>query len=393
MKKSWMYVIGAGALVALMAWMSGALTPGRIGPGEVPDLPHRGPEPVAEAKAEMAAIPEVVEAVGTVRPRTEVQVEAQVSGRVLKVNVRAGDTVARGDVLVVLEDREYRTRLERAAQGRQSAAAQREQARQAVAAARAGLTEAEAQYRRLQSLHAEKVVTTRELEQAESSYLQAKAALAQAQDGLAAAEAGVGQAGKAQEEAQIGLDYATVRAPEAGEVAKRLVEPGDVASPGKTLLVLQTPGALRLEAYVREGLIARARVGTELPVAIGAAGESPSGPVTGVVEEVVPAADPATRTFLVKVGLPALPGVYPGMFGRLLVPAGERSAVLVPAGAVRRVGQLETVAVREAGAWRSVYVKAGARRDSRVEILAGLSGNETVGLYAAPLPGAGDVRN
>lgn len=90
-----------------------------------------------------------------------------------------------------------------------------------------------------------------------------------------------------------------------------------------------------------------------------------------------------------KVGLPALPGVYPGMFGRLLAPAGERQAVLVPASALRRVGQLETVAVREAGGWRSVYVKAGAARDGKVEILAGLFGNETVGLAAAPAPGAG----
>lgn len=384
MKKIWMYVLGAAGLAVLMAWMSGSLTPGRIGPGAVPDLPAAGPAPVAEARAELVAIPEVVEAVGTVRPRTEVQVEAQVTGKVLKVNVRAGDTVARGDVLVVLDDREYRTRLERSAQGRQSSAAQREQARQAVAAAQAGLDEAQSQYRRLQSLHEEKAITTRELEQAESSYLQARAALAQARDGLAAAEAGERQAGKAVEEAQIGLDYATVRAPEAGEVARRMVEPGDVASPGKTLLLLQTPGSLRLEAFVREGLIAAARVGTELPVAIGAAGQEVAAPITGVVEEVVPSADPITRTFLVKVGLPSLPGVYPGMFGRLLVPAGQRQAVLVPAGAVRRVGQLETVAVRGADGWRSVYVKTGAAQGGTIEILSGLAGTETVGLWAAP---------
>lgn len=387
MKKIWMYAIGAVALAALMAWMSGALTPGRIGPGVVADLPRAAPEPLAEGRAVLAVIPEIVEAVGTVRPRTEIQVEAQVAGKVLKVNVRAGDKVSRGDVLLVLEDREYRTRLERAASGRESAAAQREQARQAVAAARAGLDEAEAQYRRVQSLFAEKAMTSRELEQAEARYLQARAALAQARDGLAAAEAGVGQAGKAVEEAQIGLDYATVRAPEDGEVARRMVEPGDVAAPGKPLLVLQTVGSLRLEAFVREGLVGAVRVDAQLPVAVGA-----GAPVAGVVEEVAPLADPATRTFLVKVGLPSLPGVYPGMFGRLLVPAGERQAVLVPAGALRRVGQLETVAVREDGAWRNVYVKAGQPRGGAVEILAGLAGNETVGLVAAPTPEAGHGR-
>lgn len=387
MKKIWAYATGAAALGMLMVWMSGSLTPGRIGPGQVPDLPRVEPDPPASARAEVAVIPEVVEAVGTVRPRTEIRVEAQVMGKVLKVNVSAGDKVARGDVLVVLEDREYRTRMERAAQGRESVAAQREQSRQAVAGARAGLAEAEAQYRRVQALFAEKAVTSRELEQAEARYLQARSAQAQAQDGLGAAEASARQAAKAVEEAQIGLDYATIRAPEAGEVARRMVEPGDLAGPGKPLLLLQAVGSLRLEAFVRESLIQRVRPGAELPVVIGE-GE----PVAGVVEEVAPLADPATRTFLVKVGLPVLPGVHPGMFGRLLAPAGERQAVLVPRAALRRVGQLESVLVREDNAWRSVYVKAGQVRDGRVEILAGLSGNETVGLFGALQGGAADVR-
>ena len=101
----------------------------------------------------------------------------------------------------------------------------------------------------------------------------------------------------------------------------------------------------------------------------------------------MPSADPATRTFLVKVGLPDLPGAYPGMFGRLLVPAGTRRAVLVPASAVRRVGQMETVAVHEDGGWRSVFVKTGKESGGLIEVLSGLRGGETV----AVAPGGPDA--
>ncbi|MBW2206410.1 MAG: efflux RND transporter periplasmic adaptor subunit [Deltaproteobacteria bacterium] len=95
----------------------------------------------------------------------------------------------------------------------------------------------------------------------------------------------------------------------------------------------------------------------------------------------VPSADPKTRTFLIKVGLPSVIGAYPGMFGRLLIPAGKRMAVLIPAAAVRRVGQLETVMVKEGDAWRTIYVKIGQAHGDKVEVLSGLHGSETLALH------------
>jgi RND family efflux transporter MFP subunit len=207
---------------------------------------------------------------------------------------------------------------------------------------------------------------------------------------VAAAQARSREADKVIREAEIDLEHTAILAREAGEVAKRLVEPGDLAFPGKKLLVLQTGASLRLEAMVREGLIGRVRVGDRVGVVVSALGEG--APLEAVVDEMEPLADPVTRSFLVKARLPEAPGLYPGMFGRLLVPLGEREAVLVPEAAVIRVGQLETVMVRQGDAWQPVHVRTGERvgKGEMVEVLSGLSGGETVGVGAAQAAGAGE---
>ena len=99
------------------------------------------------------------------------------------------------------------------------------------------------------------------------------------------------------------------------------------------------------------------------------------------VEEIVPYADPQTRTFLVKAALPAMDGLYPGMFGRLRIPVQERQVVAAPKAAIRRVGQLELVTVKENGGWKQRFVKTGNAVDaSLVEVLSGLNGNEIVAI-------------
>jgi len=156
----------------------------------------------------------------------------------------------------------------------------------------------------------------------------------------------------------------------------RLAEPGDMASPGKSLLVLQTRGSHRLEALIHEGLIQRVTLGTQLKVFIGAIDR----PLVGTVEEVAPSADPSTRTFLVKVGLPPEKDIHPGMFGRLWVPSGGRRVVVIPRAAITRVGQLETVTIKLNKDWQQIFVKTGREIGENVEVLSGLDGNETLAL-------------
>ncbi len=365
------------ALFLIIPYFAGYYSSNRIKPDMVQGEEYYESVPSLTAKAQKISIMETYEAVGTVRPRTETKIEAQVTGKILKVHVRPGDYVKKGATLISIEDIEYRTRLERAEQGLLSARAQREQAKQGIEAAQAGYDRADSQYNRIKQLREDNVASERELEQAEAEFLQARAELIRARDGLDAAEAGVQQAQKLVEEARISMDYTNIRAMEDAEIAGRLVEPGDLAVPGKPLLILQTIGAMRLEAFVREGLIRNIHAGKELTVLISSLDKE----ITGFVEEIVPSADPKTRTFLVKVGLPAVNDLYTGMFGRLVIPSGTREAVIVPADAVLRVGQLETVFISEEEKWKKIYVKTGKIIEDMVEVLSGLNGNETVGIF------------
>ena len=347
-KLGWLtWVGGLGALALIVLYSAGMLTPGKVGPGREP-APPAGAGPSRIAKASLVKLAENYEAVGTVRPLSEITVEAQVPARVQKILVRPGQAVEAGELLASLDDAQYRAR--------------HEQARQGLNAALAALDRTRAEYQRVQRFAASEAATPQALEQAKAAFL--------------AAEAGVGGARKQVEEAEITLGFTQVRASRAGQVVRRMSEPGDLALPGRPLLVLQTGGQWRLEALVREGLVDLITPGRELLVAVPALG----GEVKGRVEEIVPTADPQTRSFLVKVGLDGAPGLRAGMSGRLLVPVGEREAVLVPREAVERVGQLETVRVRGPQGWRRVYVTTGRIGGGRVEVLSGLKGGEEVGL-------------
>lgn len=333
---------GVLALVLIVLYSAGVFAPGKIGPGGGA-APAAGPEQ-ARYKAELVQVPEFYEAVGTVRPLSEATVEAQAPGRVIKLLVRAGQMVEKGQLLVQLEDQQFQARLA--------------QARQGLAAAQANHDRMSAEYARVRKFAQAEAATPQNLEQAQAGYL--------------AAQAGLGQARQMVREAEVALGYTRLHAPESGQVVRRLAEPGDLALPGKPLLTLQTLGALRLEAMVREGLIAKVKVGDHMRVEVPSLGRR----LPGRVDEIVPAADPQTRSFLVKVGLAPEPGLRAGVFARLLVPLDERLAVLIPRQALRRVGQLELVRVRTAGGWQSVHVTTGRGIGEKVEVLSGLKGGE-----------------
>jgi len=339
----------------------------------VPFTAQAGPQ---TAVARVATVTETQQAVGTIRPRTETRIEAQITARILEMRVRTGNRVKKGEVLVILDTRELESRRQQAQQAISSANAATQQARQAKASAQAAFTKVEAQYKRIRALYDTNAVAKSEMDQAEAAYAQAEANLRQASEGISGAMAAESRSRNMLEEAGIALDYGIIRAIDDGEVVRREAEPGDLAFPGKPLLVLQTGGSLRLEAQVREGLIRQVRIGTRLQVAIGDI------TLEGVVEEVVPAADPLSRTFEVRIGLPAETGAYatfyPGMFGRAFIPVGERKTVLVPARAVTRVGQLESVTILKGDEATSVYVKTGLRHGDEVEVLSGLNGGETL---------------
>ncbi len=364
-------IIGA-ALGAVLTLFFSASDP--IAPGLHEEVARHHFEAQQTTLVQRRLVTEWHEAVGTVRPRTESQIEAQVTAQILEVRVDSGQRVAAGDLLIRLDDRQLASRREQARQAVKSAMAAREQARQSVFAAEAALTQAETAHTRTQTYFESRAATAQDVEASESAFRQAQAGLARAREGLAGTQFSVAQAEESLKEAEIAISYTRIQAPADGEVLQRRADPGDLAVPGKPLLILQTSGQMMLEAHVREGLIASVRVGMQLPVSLGAGDQT----IDARVDEIAPYADARSRTFLVKAALPELPNVYSGMFGKLLIPVGEHDAVLIPRQAVRRVGQLELVWVQDPH-WQRRFIQTGQRIDNLVEVLSGLEGLETIG--------------
>lgn len=337
---------GAVLLVLLMAYVGGCFDRGKIEPAEMAPPPGV-PAPSQQGQAVAESHPVWYEAVGTFQSRVKASVAPQVTGRVLEVLADAGASIDQGTPLAVLDASEVTARLAGM--------------RSALAAAQARQEQAESGFQRVQSLHEQGAATPEQME----------AALAEKKQ----ADAGVETASQRVREADVALGYTRIASPMSGIVASREVDPGDLAWPGKPIFVIHDPTDMRLEAHVREGLIGRVRAGDKVSIEITSMERS----LEGVVDEVVPLADPVSRSVLVKVSIPETEGLYPGMFGKLRLKLGERPTVRVPAEAVTRIGQLSTVLVNDEGRWKRRYVTLGSLLDGRVEVLSGLAGGETIG--------------
>ncbi|MFO8031494.1 MAG: efflux RND transporter periplasmic adaptor subunit [Desulfohalobiaceae bacterium] len=314
------------------------------------------------------------QAVGSIQPLRKTRISSLVQARVQKVLVRPGDQVHPGQELVILDDREFKSRLKQSRQELQAAQAARQGAKQEVQAAQARLQEAEPDYRRLSSLQAQDMASQQDLDRARSAFLQAKAGLEQAKMGLQEAEAREQLLQERIFELSVQLDYTRIQAQEQAEVVQRMVEPGDTAAPGKALLSLQSRD-LRMEARVPEGLLQQVTPDREYTVHVDPLQQDFQARLT----EIEPAADPGSRSFLVKLQIKQ-PGqdLYPGMFARLLLDLGQREQLLLPIAALRHVGQLPIVEVLENGRAKTRHVRLGQRIGGCVEVLSGLESGERV---------------
>ncbi len=153
------------------------------------------------------------------------------------------------------------------------------------------------------------------------------------------------RAQEAVKEMQATLDWATVRSPVDGIVTDKKIDVGDMVTPGQMLLTLFDPRQMQLVASVRESLAHELQVGQKIGVRVDVLKKICS----GTVSEIVPEAQSASRSFLVKVTGPCPAGIYTGMFGRIMIPLQEEKVLVIPSRAVRDVGQLELVDVVENG--------------------------------------------
>lgn len=283
---------------------------------------------------------------GSVQPFRRATPGTVLMGRVDRVLREEGDAVREGEVLARVESRDVAARVA--------------QAEAAVAAARAMERNALRMKERMERLHARQAASQKDLDDATAGYEAAVANLRAAEEGVRAAE--------------VYLDYSEVKAPFAGVVAEKRVEAGDTAAPGMPLFVIEQIAKVKIEAQVPESVASGLSVGDPVEVEVG------NDERQAELTELLPSADPRSRTFTVRALLDN-PGLRlrAGMFARLRLGGEQRRVIPVPQSSIVRRGPLTGLFVVDAsGTARLRWVSLGRTRADRVEVLTGLVDGERV---------------
>ncbi|MHB1002008.1 MAG: efflux RND transporter periplasmic adaptor subunit [Armatimonadota bacterium] len=296
---------------------------------------------------------------------------------------------------------------------------ERSQAQLAVIQAEAQARNAEADYNRMKRLFDQDVIPKQRLDSAQTAYEVAKAQLdaakeqsnmveegsrqedirtaqakvRQAEEALKLAQASVAQnkiradeartasadadrASASLRYARVTKDYAIIRAPISGLVTRRMTDPGDMVQPGMPLITVEESKDYRLEVTVPEESARSLYKGKQVNVKIDA---TSSEWVPTRVTQIIPAADRNSRSFTVKVNIPAGIRVRSGEFGRLQFDTGKERGLFIPQAAiVSRNGLTGVFTIDDKEIARYRLVKVNKPSHSMVHVLAGVSDGDKV---------------
>jgi RND family efflux transporter MFP subunit len=313
-------------------------------------------------EAQQGKAPDFLEAMGTVRAAQSSDLASQMMGTIVEIRVREGDRVQRGQIVAVLDDAQPRAALDRSTAAVSAA-------QQQLIAADSDLALAESTLKRYQMLYDRKSISPQEYDEIKTREQSAHARRDIAQADQAQAKAALAQS-------QVALDYTRIRAPFDGVVTAKKADAGSLASPGMPILTVEDVRRYRLEVTINESDLRYVRIGQPVPVVIDAVDDMA---LQGKINEVVPAADASTRSFLVKIDLLGAKTLRSGLFGRAEFSRGDRPSLLIPRTAVVERGQLQGVFVLDRNKVASLrYVTLGKPAGTAIEVLAGLQSGEVL---------------
>jgi membrane fusion protein, multidrug efflux system len=291
---------------------------------------------------------------GSLQPRTEARVRAEIAGPVEQTHADEGQRVRAGALLARLDDTAVRDAYL--------------SAKSAVRTAESALQNAQRNLERSSRLAKAGALPERDLETAQLNATNAEGALADARARLASA-------GKQ-------LAQTTVRTPITGVISEREVDAGDVVTVGAELFRIVDLGSLRLEASVAASEIDRLKPG--MPVEFGVSGYDRR--FTGRIERINPTVDPTTGQVRIYVTIPnERQSLVSGLFAEGRVATDTRKAIGVPADAVDERGTQPVLHVVKAGRVKHLPVRLGVRDEATnlVEIASGVAAGDTVLLGSA----------
>lgn len=226
---------------------------------------------VALEAAAPHTIVETVTASGKIYPEQEVKISPEVSGEVIELRIKEGDSVTSGQLLARINPATYGSMVNQAqasvAQSRATVAAGREQ----VAQAKAQMEQTRAAYNRNQQLYREKVISAQEFEQSEASYKAAKASYEAAQAQVSGGQFGVEGAAAGLAQAQANLRKTTLFAPVSGTIAALNVKLGErvvgtAQMAGTEMMTIANLGRMEVRVDVSETEIAKVKVGDSVHI-------------------------------------------------------------------------------------------------------------------------------
>lgn len=276
---------------------------------------------------------------GTVTSDHRVSISSRISGYIREMNVREGDLVKTGQILVRVDPVD---------------------AKQTLIQAKADLADAQADLQRYDELLKDGAVT---IQQAAKVKLRYKVAKSQV------------------EQARNQLSYAEVRSPVDGVVVEKRMSQGDLAAPGVAILTLEDPASLLVETYVSERFVSRIHEGDRVDINIASLKQSSQ----GIVRQVVQATGPVSHQFLVKTALPAADEVHPGMYAETGFHVGTRQALLIPKAAViLRSGLHAVYLLNSESIAQYRLLRLGTEQGGDVEVLAGLHAGDVIAWNGKP---------
>ena len=332
------------------------------------------------------------EAVGTVQAKNRSVVAAKVMGNIVALQVREGDTVRAGQTLIEIDNRDAGIQLQKSQAGMREVQESLDEVERSIRAAEAARAAAQANeslakttLQRYQTLFERRSVSPQEFDEVRARYEVARAERERADRLLQAAaarrnqtKARIDQAKADIANARVYVGYSRIVAPIDGVVVSRQADVGYMATPGMPLLTIENSARYQLHASVEESLLGTIRLNDQVHVVLEALANKE---LTGAVEEIVPAADPATRSYIVKIGFPNTGDIQvrSGLYGKARFVTGQRKILSVPQTAVSQQGQLVGVfVVDQSGVARLRLVKTGRVIGDRIEVLSGLDEGEEI---------------
>ena len=345
----------------------------------------------------MQLVDESYEAVGTIRAKDSSVVSSKVMGSIVAMKVREGDTVRAGQIVVEIDSREAGIQSQKAAAGLVEMKGALDEVERSIKAAESNVSAAEANRRlatstfvRYQQLLERQSISPQEFDEVrarrEVADAEAESATRMLQSLVAKRRQVLARIDQAKADvagSRINSSFTRIAAPISGVVVSKQADVGYMAAPGAPLLTIENGSDYRLEVAVQESQINKIHLREQARVQIDALGQEER---SGTVVEIVPAADPASRSYLVKISI-ALSGdnsqiIRSGLYGKARFITGQMQVITVPREAVIERGQLTSVyVVDQSGIARMRLIKIGKTYGDRVEVLSGLKEGEQIVIY------------